>query len=93
MNDRESVAAAGGTNPVPISATEHCLGEECGAPLFTHKAHFQLIDNILATDPAAAASLGLRFALEARGRPRAIVEGTSFSDHLPIWGSFSVRPG
>jgi hypothetical protein len=77
-----------GEEPQRITAREVCPA--CGAPLFTHKRNFRLIDNVAFTDPAAAEERGLRVALElapgAGGSPAAGIRlDTYFSDHLPVW--------
>lgn len=86
-----------------ISATECC--SSCRAPFFSHKRNFGLIDNIFHTDSDRAGDLisPLQWQLSpstdgGQAAPnrwpvtKDIRLDTYFSDHLPIWCKFDLRP-
>jgi hypothetical protein len=78
--------AAWSTEPAQPILTRACC-RACGAPCFTHKRNFSLLDNLLFTDPDQAASL--RFRLRPDLSRRGICLHTAFSDHAPIWCKFA----
>jgi hypothetical protein len=78
-----------------MSAAECC--RNCQAPFFSHKRNFQLIDNILYTSLDSPRASRDEHTATLKWRLRhdstmGIRLDTHFSDHLPLWSTFSVEP-
>ena len=79
-----------GEAPNTLWAKEYC--SNCARPLFTHKRNFQLVDNILYSDPEASGRprLNARIDFDDPALNAGIGDDTYFSDHFPIWSRFRL---
>ena len=88
--DAATFEGIAGEAPNTLWAKEYC--SNCARPLFTHKRNFQLVDNILYSDPEASGRprLNARIDFDDPALNAGIGDDTYFSDHFPIWSRFRL---